>query len=572
MPPRKVKSDPAVEGQDSPGLSAIQPWSGNTADTVASDNNTDTNVGAPTVSPSHPLPVIHETGGSYINSQFPSLEEAGHGLDPNQLFCTDNTGIPNIPSAPSNPSLFIPLSLTGNIPMNTMPRNSMPSGNASNQGGTGNGTGNKFNRQSRQATRGVNPNTSRAAPSPAANPGQNQRPGFQVDLTRLDDTASSSDMTGLFDSTLNSSLDPSLFMMGGYNTSLGVSGGMQQNAQQRLGYNTMSPVPKFDPDHSAFPPFPTKYESFMQEEEETKPDLRSIATEDTPRTPVRKRPRTSVGSTGTAPAAITSSPAVNTSSPAASSLAGGGDQQAPAASHTAHVPPNRILEAGPLRHPDPEWRPYGVNHWHVFLTEPTTLKYLSSTEIKDIREHCYELAKAAGVGDAPQPITNTAYTTADAQAVWRHCDAYVRRRGQVRNNQAARRSRARKDAETRYWKAKALEYGAPDHEFIWDGDEGSPGSPSAPAAATVPQPQAQGRVQGQGQGGQGGSRSQGQAQSGQGQPQTGRSGGRQGQDAARGGESAATAAQPEFDFNQPMGFGRDSKTHGTGHDAFMGGF
>ncbi|KUI55051.1 hypothetical protein VP1G_02416 [Cytospora mali] len=168
--------------------------------------------------------------------------------------------------------------------------------------------------------------------------------------------------------------------------------------------------------------------------------------------------------------------------------------------HNDHIPPNRIAEAGPIPHPDREWRPYGTNHWHIFLASPEILKYLSTSEIKEIREHCYQLSKAVEDSGSPTnsglPFPDSAYTTADAQTVWKHCDAYIRRRGQLRNNNAARRSRQRKEAELKYWKQKALEYGCPDHEFVWDEREVTPG-PSANAyastTANAPKTRARGR-------------------------------------------------------------------------------
>ncbi|ROW15234.1 hypothetical protein VPNG_02969 [Cytospora leucostoma] len=153
--------------------------------------------------------------------------------------------------------------------------------------------------------------------------------------------------------------------------------------------------------------------------------------------------------------------------------------------------PNRIAEPGPITHPDRDWRPYSTNHWHVFISTPDTLKYLSTAEIKEIRDHCYELSKAldedGNPTTEPVPIPETVFTTADAQAVWRHCDAYIRRRGQLRNNNAARRSRQKREAETRYWRRKALEYGCPDHEFVWDERDVTPG-PSANAYASARPP------------------------------------------------------------------------------------
>ncbi|KUI68138.1 hypothetical protein VM1G_04562 [Cytospora mali] len=168
--------------------------------------------------------------------------------------------------------------------------------------------------------------------------------------------------------------------------------------------------------------------------------------------------------------------------------------------HNDHIPPNRIAEAGPIPHPDREWRPYGTNHWHIFLASPEILKYLSTSEIKEIREHCYQLSKAVEESGSPAdsglPFPDSAYTTADAQTVWKHCDAYIRRRGQLRNNNAARRSRQRKEAELKYWKQKALEHGCPDHEFVWDEREVTPG-PTANAytstTANAPKTRARGR-------------------------------------------------------------------------------
>ncbi|KAK7743215.1 hypothetical protein SLS53_004300 [Cytospora paraplurivora] len=169
--------------------------------------------------------------------------------------------------------------------------------------------------------------------------------------------------------------------------------------------------------------------------------------------------------------------------------------------------PNRIPEAGPITHPDRNWRPYSTNHWHVFISTPDTLKYLSTAEIKEIRDHCYKLCQAADEDGNPitdaVPIPETDFTTADAQAVWRHCDAYIRRRGQLRNNNAARRSRQKREAETRYWRRKALEYGCPDHEFVWDERDVTPGRstnayasarPAAAAAAAAAPPQTHARA------------------------------------------------------------------------------
>lgn len=449
-----------------------------------------------------------------------------------------------------------------------MPRNTLPSsGNARNQGATGTGAGiiKRQSRPLRQAANTASQGMSRATRGAGVSPGQaaNQFQGFDVDLTGMDYATGSPNTTGLYGSTLNSSMDPNSLASGSYNPRAGIGGGMQQSPQ-RQDYRNMSPVPKFEnPDLPGTPEFisPSQYESFAEEERETKPDPRRLRNEGTP-TPAHRRRRSSLAQTDTSPAtANTNSSPANHSFDSLEQGGGAGSNSGRQAvqtinnpSHQAHVPPNRIAEAGPVTHPDPEWRPYGVNHWHVFLTEPTTLKYLSSTEIKDIRDHCYELAKVQGADDEPLPIAaGSQYTTADAQAVWRHCDAYVRRRSQVRNNQAARRSRQRKDAETRYWKAKALEYGAPDHEFDWSLVEDSPPGPSSSTAA------------------EGAGQTRARTRTQQGQGQAGGSAGRQGQAASRR-ASAPSGPKPDFDFNQPLDYDEDDKSHGSGFDAFTGGF
>lgn len=499
----------------------------------------------PNLSPTHPLPVIHETGESQFSFQFPSLQGPTQGLGADPFLYPNISGIGNIPDASQDLFAFQPTGLY-NMNMNNMSRTVLPSSsNARNQvlGNPGTGAG-----------------------------------------------ITNSTAMGLYGSPLTSGMDANSFASSSYNPLPGMGGGgMQQNAQSQ-DYRNISPAPKFDPDYlPATPDFitPTRYESFGEDDDyETKPDPRRIRTQGTP-TPASRNRRTSLAAADMSPATA------NTSSPANSSFAtpeqgisggGAGSRQAapnPPPPYQAHVPPNRIAEAGPVTHPDPEWRPYGVNHWHVFLREPSTLKYLSSTEIKDIREHCYELA-ARGAdedgNDEPRPVAEgSPYTTADAQAVWKHCDAYVRRRGQVRNNQAARRSRQRKDAETRYWKAKALEYGAPDVEFDWSMVEESPPAPAqggsssssrAAAAADSGGSAVQTRARARGQMGQVRAQ-QRDGGEGQGQGQTGRAGGRQGQ-AASGRASAPSAAPPEFDFNQPLKYDDDDEPFGGGYDAFTG--
>lgn len=631
MPPRKVKPDPEVKSQDSPDLSTIQPVTGDTTSTGTNtvpgkssatnpyrDNPIFWPVGVfttydlpedfplpiviiliiplfsplstlaasklltltfvpglrlPNLSPTHPLPVIHETGESFFSSQFPTQGiTQGHIQDP--FLYPNISGIGNIPDASQDLFAFNP---TGdynmNMNMNNMSRTILPSsGNARNQvlgnPGTGAGITKRPSRQPNQAGSVTNQAATRAALDMGANPGQssNQNQGFDIDLTGMDYPIGSPTAMGLYSSPLNSGMDPNAF------------------ASMNQDYRNVSPAPKFDPDFPATPDFitPTRYESFGEEDEyETKPDPRRIRTQGTP-TPASRNRRTSLAAAEMSPATA------NTSSPANSSFAtpeqgigggsGGSSRAAPnPPPYQAHVPPNRIAEAGPVTHPDPEWRPYGVNHWHVFLREPSTLKYLSSTEIKDIREHCYELA-ARGAGDEDDGNENdeprliaegSPYTTADAQAVWKHCDAYVRRRGQVRNNQAARRSRQRKDAETRYWKAKAIEYGAPDVEFDWSMVEESPPAPARGGSSSSSRPAA--AESGGGGGAAVQTRARARAQTGQGRAQQQQGGGRQGQAAAQR-ASAPSAAPPEFDFNQPLKYDEDDETFGSGFDAFTGEF
>lgn len=538
--------------------------------------------------------MIHETGESYFSTQFGAIQGASPGLSQYPFLYPDMSGIGNSPTGPHDSYSLQGFYMPGEYSMSNMPRANIPSsGAARNQGtaGTGAGVTKRPSRPSRQATNITSQSASRAGASLGQS--STQLHGFDVDLTGMDYPTGSPNTMGLYGSTLNTGMDPAPFAPGSYNPRPGVGGGMQQQqtTPQPQGYRNMSPVPKFESsDLPSTPDFisPSQYDSFAEEERDTKPVPRRIRNPGTPTPAPAGRRRPSVALTDTSPATA------NTSSPANSSFAspdqpgsGGGDTGStggaqaaqPPGHHAAHVPPNRIQEAGPVTHPDPEWRPYGVNHWHVFLNEPTLLKYMSSTEIKDIRDHCYELAKPQGGGDDPLPVAEgSAHTTADAQAVWRHCDAYVRRRSQVRNNQAARRSRQRKDAETRYWKAKALEYGAPDHEFNWDLAEESPPGQGASSSSAVGGGGNQGQ-QGQGQGQQQQqqgerktTRAQARAQAqGQGQGEASRGSRRQGQSASRR-SSAPSGVKPDFDFNQPFDYDEDDKDDSGDFDAFTGGF
>ncbi|KAI3392635.1 hypothetical protein diail_5423 [Diaporthe ilicicola] len=596
MSPRKVKHDPEVEGIGSPDQSAIQSRSGRSS-APSNDNNGSMN------HDDHTNP--------YINPQIPGLGAAGQGTNLHQLLFTGPTGSFSIPGAPLDAVFFAPLYMNGNTPTNNMSFHNMPSSSNSGNGG------NASRRQTRQNTGATSQGGSRAARGEGVNPGQgaNQYHGFTTDLTNMDPS-----LMGLVDSTLTHPMDPSLSMLGGYNPPTGVYGStQQQQGPQRMDYTSGSPVTKFDPDTPVNTDFAAldqteQYDDFMQDDAdyETKSNpSRSRKGKETATT----APRGNRRGTGPTQASTAANNATTANSPANGTIEGQGQggRQAGAASHrrkpAPHVPPNRIAEAGPVQHADPNWRPYGVNHWHVFLYEPTLLKYLSSTEIKDIRDHCYELAQKGGIFDGEGedgddidgddggsnrgnddgndtaaaalrtitvPGSSERYSPADASAVWRHCDAYIRRRGQVRNNEAARRSRQRKEAECKYWKALALAYGAPDHDFDMDESKGSRSAAAAAAAASPEQGSGGGRARNR-------SRGQGRGQGGQAQagPSSGGSGGRQ-EDAAaaaQGGPSAdAAASAPEpdpefdFDFNQPMNFDGDFKNNGTGFDPFADGY
>lgn len=130
--------------------------------------------------------------------------------------------------------------------------------------------------------------------------------------------------------------------------------------------------------------------------------------------------------------------------------------------------PNRIDPAGPVTHPSPDFRPVGTNNWTEILHDHSLLQYLSMSNIKEIKEHVTTLGNAHGDDGTATVIDQGPYTTEDAISVWKYCDAYIRRRGQERNNRAARRSRARKEAETLHWKQIALAAGAEDVDFEYD--------------------------------------------------------------------------------------------------------
>lgn len=149
---------------------------------------------------------------------------------------------------------------------------------------------------------------------------------------------------------------------------------------------------------------------------------------------------------------------------------------------------NRVSPAGPHAHPDPNFRPIGVNNWTEILHDHTLLQYLSNSNIKEIKDHVGVLGEAidpSAPASAPVLIAGGPYNTDDATAVWKYCDAYMRRRGQERNNRAARRSRARKESETLHWRRIALAAGAEDREFEYDAGDPAYGE-GADAVGALP--------------------------------------------------------------------------------------
>ncbi|ROW05790.1 hypothetical protein VMCG_05226 [Cytospora schulzeri] len=311
----------------------------------------------------------------------------------------------------------------------------------------------------------------------------NQYQSVKIDLTDLDDSTETKTNIGMLTNS------PYLARNNmGQSISGGMSGMMEQNF-----YDTMGAVPKFDseaPDPNIMQfaqgmAMPSLYQTFDMN---PVPKFESQAPEPVNAVTAMNPYQAQYFAQASAPAPL--------ATPAPTRQYSRGATEAPR-SEIDHLPPNRIAEAGPIPHPDREWRPYGTNHWYIFLASPEILKYLSTSEIKEIREHCYQLSKATDANGSPTnavlSIPDSHYTTMDAQTVWKHCDAYIRRRGQLRNNNAARRSRQRKEAELKYWKQKALEYGCPDHEFVWDGREVTP-PPSANAYASTTGPQTRARA------------------------------------------------------------------------------
>lgn len=149
---------------------------------------------------------------------------------------------------------------------------------------------------------------------------------------------------------------------------------------------------------------------------------------------------------------------------------------------------NRIAQPGPVPHPDKNFRPYGVNNWHMILHDHTLLRFLVQTEIRQIRDHVgrlsehervYEIiekndAKRAGVEynpERPRLLNDGPYNVDDLTQVWTYCQQYLDRRAQLRNNNAARRSRMKKDAEIYHWKILAVSAGIEDHEYEFTEEE-----------------------------------------------------------------------------------------------------
>lgn len=168
---------------------------------------------------------------------------------------------------------------------------------------------------------------------------------------------------------------------------------------------------------------------------------------------------------------------------------------------------NRIAQPGPVPHPDKNFRPYGINNWHMILHDHTLLRYLAQAEIRQIRDYVGRLAEqerldaqrdhlngvvtgstgiqpignAESARQPPRLLGDGPYNVDDLTQVWTYCQRYLDRRAQLRNNNAARRSRTKKDAEIYYWKNLALSHGVVDHEY--DFNEGEEMAALARAAA-----------------------------------------------------------------------------------------
>lgn len=144
---------------------------------------------------------------------------------------------------------------------------------------------------------------------------------------------------------------------------------------------------------------------------------------------------------------------------------------------------SRIDEPGPDTHHDLSYRNPGPHQWPEFLHTPGLLRYAPNAAIKDIQKHCRDMISAAtkkktnkskgqgcgGDDDSSSPLVEGGpYDVSDANCVWKYCEAYLKRRAQLNNNQAASRSRAMKAAALKHWRALALEAGFPEDEFRCD--------------------------------------------------------------------------------------------------------
>lgn len=128
---------------------------------------------------------------------------------------------------------------------------------------------------------------------------------------------------------------------------------------------------------------------------------------------------------------------------------------------------SRIVVPGPIPHEDKNFRPYGPSQWTHILHDHNRLRYLSKNAINDIKKHCEKLTAGSDV-HVPVLVDNGPYTTNDARVVWKYCQAYIKRRDQVRNNNSAKKSRSRKDNEIKHWKLIALAAGATNTPFKFD--------------------------------------------------------------------------------------------------------
>lgn len=129
--------------------------------------------------------------------------------------------------------------------------------------------------------------------------------------------------------------------------------------------------------------------------------------------------------------------------------------------------PRRIEVPGPVRHTNRQWRAPPLEMWYQILEDHEILRYFSNSQLREFKDHVGSLASVGAdardndFSTSVVPIDGGSWTTRDAHHVWKCIDAYLRRRGQLKNNQSAKKGRDRKDAELRHWKSIASAAGAP---------------------------------------------------------------------------------------------------------------